>query len=255
MTQLGPLMLTGVLGDIFDPANSGASLGALDTVLGITGNAPIYYGAHSARPISVQTSNELAFAGTTPYARVQAARNSAGAVHTVDQINYAVTNLIAITFPSHSPAGPTSVRYVSIGTKALGAAGSHPLIAIAPLVASGAVYHIAHCFDRTGDLVYVPIESHTAFNIAEGDEVAIERIYDDALPSPLSLTTSYFVKTGTLTVGADYVTFQLATVSAAGTAVNFTQALGFQMIKVGAVSLVAGSTLSFAPGTLRFRAA
>lgn len=255
MTQLGPALLTGLLGDIFDPSNSGAGLGVLDTVLGITGNAPIYYGAHSARPISVQTSNELSYAGTTPYNRFQAARNSSGTVHTVDQINYAATNFVAVTFPSHSVAGPTALRYISVGTKALSASAPHPLIAISPLIASGAQWHVARCIDTSTDTVSVPIASHTAFNIAAGDEVAIERVYDDALPTPLALTDVLFVKTGTLSVNTYDVTFQLATGSAGGTAVNFTSTLSFQMIKMAPLSLVAGSTPSFSPGTIRFRLA
>lgn len=253
MSQLGPALLNAFHGDIFDPSN--ASFGTMDAVLAITGNAPLYYGAHSARPIAVQSSNELGYDGTTPYNRVQAARNSSNAVHTVDQINYAVTNKIAITFNSHSIAGPTALRYLSLGTKTLAASAPHPLLYIAPLIASGAQWHIVRCVDTSTGLLSVPIASHTAYNIAEGHEVAIERVYDDVLPSPLSTSDVLFVKNGTLTVNTYDVTFKLATVSATGTAVNFTNTWSFQMVRMSPLSLVAGSTPSFAQDSIRFRTA
>jgi hypothetical protein len=253
MTTLGPGGKLALLGDVFDPANTGAGLSTFDGHLGITGNAPIFAGLHSAFPASVQSDNELSYAGTTPYTRFQMARNSSGAVWTVDQVNFVARNVAAITFPSHSVGGAPYPRWLSFG---VASSGATKIIARTPIMATGSGWLTANCVDTSAaELCSVSIEDYNAYGLAEGDEIAVVRLSNTALPSPLSSATAYFVKTGTRTVGTYGVTFQLATVSAAGTAVNFTSTAHFRMCKVTPMVLGAGDTPSFPALSVSFAAA
>lgn len=252
MTILGPGAKLALLGDIFDPANSGAGLSTFDGYLGITGNAPIYAALHSAYPASVQTDNEMSYAGTTPYSRFQLARNSSGAIWTVDQINYIARNAAAITFPTHSTAGPDDAKWLSIGSASSGAG---KIIGRCPIMTTGSGWMTANCIDTSAETVSISIVDYNAYGLSEGDEIAVIRLSNTALPTPLSSATAYYVKTGTKTVNTYNVTFQLATVSAAGTAVNFTSTAHFRMVKLTKLSLVAGSTPSFPALSVSFAAA
>lgn len=235
----------GFLGDLFDPTGSG--LGSLDTVLGITGNAPIHASLHTARPISLQTDSEVSYTG--PYSRALIARDTAGSVFTVDQVNYRASNTgSGIVWPQ-AFSGSTVARWVGFGVKQIGASGTHSLVGVSPISATGAGWIVGSCFDRTNNLVYIGRTIYNAYLPAEGDEVAVARVYDGSLPSPLSESTVYYIKTTTMTVGTDFVTFKLATVSAGGTAVAFTQTNEFQFIKVSPLTIASPVIPTVAAGT------
>lgn len=257
MTTLGHAGKIALLGDIFDPSNTTAGLSTFDAYLGISSNLPVYVALHSAFPSSTQSDNEVTWAGTTPYARVQIARTAGSdpagpGLWTVDQVNYTARNSTAITFAQHTPSGPTPFRWVSIGTAATGAG---KIIARSPTINAAKGWFTANCIDLAGDLVMVSLTDHAAYTLAESKEVAIMRLGNRALPSPLSASTAYWIKTGSVTVGANYVTFQLATGSASGTAVNFTETAHFRLAEVFPTSLTANTTVSFAPLAMTFTAA
>lgn len=238
----------GFLGDLFDPTGSG--LGSLDTVLGITGNAPIYASLHTARPSTLQTDSEVSYTG--PYSRALIARDTAGSVFTVDQVNYRASNTgSGIVWPQ-ALTGSTVARWVGFGVKQIGASGTHSLVGISPISATGWNWVMASCFDRTGKLVYISRAAYTLYGPVEGDEIAIAKAYDEALPSSsptFSESTQYFIKNTTITVNADYVTFQLATGNAGGTAVSFTGTNHFQFIKVSPLTIASPVIPTVAAGT------
>lgn len=228
MSNFFPSARIGILGDLFDPTT--AAFGALDEYLAITGDAPIYAGLHTLKPTSIQVDNEVSYTG--PYSRVQLVRNTALLSFTVDQVNYVAQNTNSIAW-APATAGSTVARWVSFGTKQIGAAGTHTIIGATPICAPGGAWIIANCTTPSStDLVQISRTAHNANAVAEGDEIAVAQVYNGTLPAGLSLATPYFIKTGTLTVGADAVTFQICPISAAGVAHAFTDGWHFQFIKV-----------------------
>jgi hypothetical protein len=98
------------------------------------------------------------------------------------------------------------------------------------------------------DYITVAVYPLGATTFSDGDEVAITSSYEEATTqyyAGLSELTSYFVKNTTV-VGAypEAVSFQLATVSGAGTIVDFTggdsRCSAFQIFKVTPLSISAG---------------
>jgi hypothetical protein len=103
---------------LFQNANI-ANVGDATGLRGSTTAGSLYWALHSADPGEAgdQTTNELSWAGATPYARVAAARSSGGFTVTANVVNPAAE----VTFAQKQVAGTVEALFWSLGVAASGA--------------------------------------------------------------------------------------------------------------------------------------
>jgi hypothetical protein len=222
----------------------------LSAALSLSSATHLYLSLHSASPgtSGSQTVSEVNYTG---YSRVAVARTSSDWTRDSLPVGLAPStkNTNGISWPPCT-GGTSTAKWVGIGTAS---SGTGNLLWRIPIGASGMTWVAAmtNLESATGVLAdYVTVAPYAlgATTFSNGDELAIMRNYEEALTdyhSALSELTAYYVKNGTV-VGAwpEAVSFQLATVSGAGTLVDLTpgdsRCTAFQIFKLTPLSISSG---------------
>ena len=196
----------------------------------------LYVSLHSADPgeTGVQSTLELTYAGTTPYARVGVLRASGASGWTCTA--NAASNTSTVTFPQNT-AGSVTATHVGVGTASSGA--GILLYSSELLGAMNAVSDINIGTDT--------ITTSAAHSLSDGMAVRVRLGTGGTIPAGLSTGTQYFV------VSSAASTLKLA-LTAGGSAVDITS-IGYGPIFVARdfyATIGTNATPSFAAGQLAF---